>query len=108
MHLYRINEEGTPVAMEDVIEWARWFETAERHVAEDLVTTPGGESVRVSTVFLGIDHNHGMYGPPVLWETMIFRKGEGCEQWRHVSRASAKAMHEMIVAALKDGKELCW
>lgn len=27
---------------------------------------------RISTVFLGIDHNWNDYGPPILFETMIF------------------------------------
>jgi predicted DNA-binding transcriptional regulator AlpA len=50
-----------------VLTWARWFETAERTVASDHVG-----DVHVSTVFLALDHNFGLEGPPVLWETMIF------------------------------------
>lgn len=49
-----------------LMEWARWFETADRHVARDVV---GDRSV--STVFLGIDHNFGA-GEPLLFETMVF------------------------------------
>jgi hypothetical protein len=50
----------------ELLEWARWFETAERRVA--FTQLPG---VDISTVFLGIDHRHGD-GPPLVFETMVF------------------------------------
>jgi hypothetical protein len=40
------------------MEWAEWIETAERHVANDLI-----DGVRVSTVFLGLDHAFGSAVP---------------------------------------------
>ena len=47
-------------------EWVRWFETAERHVAD----LRDGD-IRVSTVFLGLDH--AILGEsPLLFETMVF------------------------------------
>ncbi len=33
---------------------------------------PAVEAVRVSTAFLGINHNFTGKGPPVLFETMVF------------------------------------
>lgn len=63
-----------PVPVEDVLEWARWFHDADRQVARDIIG-----NLRVSTVFLGLDHNFSLNGPPVLFETMIFpvdAKGE--------------------------------
>jgi hypothetical protein len=63
---YILNEAGEPVAEPDLMAWGRWFETAGRHLADDEVG-----DVRVSTVFLGLDHRFGD-GPPVLWETMVF------------------------------------
>ena len=54
------------VPCDDVFEWGRWFEKANRRVAEEV----RGE-IRVSTVFLGLDHSFGS-GPPLLFETMIF------------------------------------
>ncbi|MAF42608.1 MAG: hypothetical protein CMI54_00375 [Parcubacteria group bacterium] len=58
-----------PVLCEDVLEWGRWFEDADRDVAKNYI----GESSEhtVSTVFLGIDHSFGG-GKPLLFETMIF------------------------------------
>lgn len=52
----------------DLMTWARWFETAERHVAKTDVGP-----YWVSTVFLGTDHRWGE-GPPLLFETMVFWK----------------------------------
>jgi hypothetical protein len=45
-----------------LMEWARWFGTAERHVAEETVGP-----YWVSTVFLGLDHRFGDEGPPLLF-----------------------------------------
>jgi len=61
-----ILEGHTPVPVDDLISWGRWFQKANRQVAHDRVG-----DVRVSTVFLGLDHGYGD-GPPVLFETMIF------------------------------------
>lgn len=58
---------GKPEMCSSLFKWAQWFEKAEgRIVAQDTVG-----DVRISTVFLGLDHSFGS-GPPLLWETMIF------------------------------------
>lgn len=59
-----------------------------------LTEVPGGS---VSTVFLGLDHNHWGNGDPLLFETAIFRKGETdivgrCSTWEQ-----AEAQHEEAV-----------
>lgn len=60
-----------------------------------------GERVQVSTVFLGIDHNFSMVGPPVLWETMVFGCPEGgkLDQYcnRYTSAKDAKRGHHWYV-----------
>lgn len=62
--------------VDDLIEWATWFETADRTIQ----VTEGTTHV-VSTVFLGIDHNFlGDGGAPILFESMVFPIG----QWRTV------------------------
>jgi hypothetical protein len=74
----------------------------DRRVAltEDL---PGG--VRVSTVFLALDHSFGD-GPPVLWETMVFPADSymdlECE--RYTSQADALAGHERMVDRAQAGE----
>jgi hypothetical protein len=62
------------------------------------------EELRVSTVWLGLNHNYFMEGPPLFWETMVF----GCEneyQWRYSSRQEAFDDHERIVRELRAGRE---
>lgn len=94
--IYILDENGEPLACEDLMEWARWFETADRQVA--LTNIPNREDpldadYKVSTVFLGLDHNH-FKGPPVIWETMVFKGGEGLWYDRcGGSREQAEAMH---------------
>jgi hypothetical protein len=78
----------------DLMTWARWFETADRHVAKEEVG-----SMRVSTVFLGLDHSFGD-GPPLLFETMIFGMPEGQDEYqeRCSTWEQAEAMHERALA----------
>lgn len=57
-----------PEACSDIYRWAKWYENSDRHVADTEVE----EMIRVSTVFLGIDHNWSLNGDPVLFETMCF------------------------------------
>ena len=71
--LYILDETGTqPIQVFDAIEWAMWFGTADRHVAQDYDEGDGAKRVRVSTIFLGINHRHFGEGPPILWETLVF------------------------------------
>ncbi len=64
--------------------------------------TPDG--VRVSTVFLSLDHSHSI-GPPVLWETMIFGFPEDhkLDQYctRYTSARAAKRGHHWYVWLLQ-------
>jgi hypothetical protein len=69
LHHYILNEKGTPVIEPDLLTWAKWFEKSERHIG---LTCIG--PYKISTVFLGLDHNYRHEGPPVLWETMVFKK----------------------------------
>ncbi len=98
---YILDEHDQLVGVNDVSVWGRWFETATRRVA--LTRFCGQE---VSTVFLGLDHSFGE-GPPVLWETMIFRgrrdgDGDRCSG----NREQAEAMHAGIVRSFTTGPHL--
>lgn len=82
----------TPILEEDVIKWAQWYKKANRVVKK--TDLPGG--VRVSTVFLGIDHNF-MGGTPLLFETMIFG-GENNEfQERYSTWEEAEEGHQQAI-----------
>ncbi len=50
----------------DVLAWGKWFESADRAVDKT-----EKDDVKVSTVFLGLDHNFEG-GVPLLFETMVF------------------------------------
>jgi hypothetical protein len=84
----------TPVPETDVLVWARWFEHADRRVKQNRLA--GG--VKVSTVFLGIDHNWLFDGQPLLFETMVFTKTNGGEVYARVATwAEAEAAHKRAV-----------
>lgn len=96
MSKYILDENGNPQRTSDILEWGRFAET-DRHVAEDKIG-----DVRVSTVFLGLDHSYDG-GPPVLWETMIFGGEHDQHQERYTSRKDAEAGHAKAVALVKGG-----
>lgn len=62
------DEDGNPL-IENLHRWARFFETANRQVAENFYM---GEAIRVSTVFLSLAHIQKDSDEPALFETMIF------------------------------------
>lgn len=84
-----VGKKPTPVAA--LMEWANWFEMANRRVALDVV----GEA-RISTCFLGLNHQFGG-GPPILFETMVFGGTLDGEQERCSTWEQALAQHaEML------------
>ena len=74
---------------DDLKEWAECHGNIEtRRVAK---TEKNG--VRVSTVFLGIDHSWGE-GPPLLFETMVFGGEHDLEMERYTTWEEAEAGHK--------------
>lgn len=90
----------TPVPAPSLLAWGRWFETAmeDRIVAK---TDIGG--TRVSTVFLGLDHNW-RDGPPILFETLVFEGPWDGEMDRCSTWAEAEDMHARMVALIRTPK----
>ena len=84
----------TPVPCDDLLAWGRWMQTANRHVAKDDL----GDGVRVSTVFLGLDHRFDDEGLPVLFETMIFGGPHDQYQDRYTTWEDAVAGHAKALA----------
>lgn len=66
-----------------------------------LIRTELTETIWVSTIFLGIDHNHGTEGEPLLFETMAFDDDEAIGQWRYSTYADAEEGHERACTALR-------
>lgn len=85
--MYRLDGHE-PVQCADLSEWAQWFDTSKRIVAQDDLS----DGTRVSTVFLGIDHNFSG-GPPLLFETMIFGGANDGYQVRYSTWAEAEDGH---------------
>jgi hypothetical protein len=87
-----------PVRCDDVYLWADWFESADRHVAKDDVG-----DVRVSTVFLGLDHRFTGDGPPLLFETMIFGGPHNHQMFRCATWEEAERQHTIALMLAKSG-----
>lgn len=77
----------------DLLTWATWIETADRQVK---LSIQG--DVRVSTVFLGLDHNFSDHGPPLHFETMAFVGHDDVGQERYTTWAEAEEGHARWVA----------
>jgi hypothetical protein len=85
--------DGHAVVPASLEAFGRWFERANRVVDYTEVTS----QVRVSTVFLGIDHRWLGKGPPIVFETMIFGGPLDGDQWRYSSWDDAEAGHKAAV-----------
>lgn len=95
--------EGPDPVEVTIEEWGLWFEThdEERIVARTKLGLR--KTILVSTVFLGMDHNFWGEGPPILFETMVFRDGHGDEQRRYATWQEAYDGHYEMVKAMKKG-----
>jgi len=85
-----------PIPCDDLMQWAKWFETADRIVAKTKIA----DDVKVSTVFLGLNYNYGD-GEPILFETMIFGGKLDEEMERYSTWQDAEEGHKRWVAKAK-------
>lgn len=92
---YYVLDGKTPRKVDSLEEWARAFDPTNKHVATDNI---GG--AHISTVFLGIDHNH-FGGTPLIFETMIFGGQHDGHQERCSTWDEAEAMHARAVALVR-------
>lgn len=94
-----LDEAGEPVPAKSLPGWERAYgDHKKRIVKQEWI-----ENVRVSTVFLGLDHNYGG-GEPILWETMTFSNRKDFEYEMNRcsgSREQAEAMHAKMVERVK-------
>lgn len=81
--------EGKNAVRTDLMTWAAWLEKGERRVGQ-----AEKDGVRVSTVFLGLDHSFGNEPGPVLYETMIFGGPHDQYQERYRTWDEAEAGHK--------------
>lgn len=99
-YYYILNDKQT-VPVDDIFEWAKWFEKADRRVA--FTTLDIGEEV--STVFIGINHQWGN-GPVLLFETLVFGGDFDGEMERYSTWDEAAAGHKKMVARVMAGDTL--
>lgn len=90
---YILGPDGrTPKPCEDVTVWARWFDTADRQIADDYIG-----DIRISTAFTGLDHSFTA-GPPLVFETMVFGGGLSGSEWRYTTWEEAEEGHRHALA----------
>ncbi len=91
MKMY-ILEDKKAVVCDDLTEWAKWMGLNSKKVLDTRL--PTGE--HISTVFLGMDHNH-FGGKPLLFETMIFGGQQDGFQERCSTWEEAEARHKIAI-----------
>ena len=64
--------------------------------------TEFGDSISVSTVFLGLDHSHVKNNGPILFETMVFGSKYEDYQERYQTYDEAILGHERICAMVDE------
>lgn len=100
MKQYILDRLGNPVEEPDIKKWGEWFQNTEARVV-GFNRLPG--DIKVSTVFLGLDHSWDG-GPPVLWETMIFGGEHDSYQDRYTTRDDAIAGHAKALDLAEKGR----
>lgn len=93
---YYILQEGKPVPAANIHIWGYWYETSKD---ERIVARTEIGDVRVSTVFLGLDH--GWEDEVLLYETMIFGGPHDQDQDRYTTRQQAEEGHHRMVALVE-------
>lgn len=100
---YVLDDEHRPVKASGLQAWARWFaKNQERRIVEQTDIANG--LALVSTVFLGLDHNHFGKGLPIVFETMVFGldpEDSGSMMHRYSSWDDAVAGHKATVKNVK-------
>src|SRR5262245_50906062 len=90
---YILNDAFEPLPIDDVLEWSEW---CRRHRVLGQDSLPG--NIFVSTVFVGVDTRDAFdFGPPLLWETMIFGGPQNRYQERYASREEALNGHRRAI-----------
>ena len=90
-------KDGSEITME---QWSALLGTPYIRVAETFL-----DGVRVSTVWLGLDHNFARFlhdpGIPIIFETMIFGGELDQQQWRYATEAQALDGHAAAVELVR-------
>lgn len=88
------NRDGDPIGMDEWMLLRRGENEGYWRVGES-----EADGVRVSTVWLGMDHQWGD-GPPLIFETMVFEGPHDEQMWRWSTEMEALAGHAEIASAV--------
>jgi len=95
-HYKLVGKEAVPC---ELMEWATTFSETDRHVALTMVG-----DVKISTVFLGLNHAYGN-GDPLLFETMVFGGPLDQEMNRYTTWEEAELGHTVMVKAVEEARQ---
>jgi len=100
---YRLDENKNAVPC-DVIEWHNCRQEMEdkdkKHVARDSINDK-----YISTVWIGLNHQHEDKLPPLIFETMIFSEESGIDEYcdRYSTWDETLAGHQRAIEWVKNG-----
>lgn len=101
---YYVLIERRVVAIDDILQWGKWFELSRVDGSSRVAETTVGD-YWVSTVFLGLDHRFTGNGPPIVFETICFsQKGDHASDemmQRYCTFEEAERGHNALVEMLR-------
>lgn len=91
---YYYNRQGKPISMSECV-----------HLSEiqnyRILNHTSFKNILLSTVWLGINHNFSMQGPPLIFETMVFFNEGDSPMWRYSTEAAARRHNHLISAIIQ-------
>lgn len=92
------DRQGKPLTME---QWIPLFEDSNYKIVKQDYIPDGIGQIKVSTVWLGLNHSRIGEGPPLIFETLIFGGEYDQEMYRYTTEDQALAGHEIAVDLVK-------
>lgn len=90
-HTHYILDDNYNIVKASIEEWAIFFGTKNRFLRKD-----SKDNIWISTVFLGLDHNFGDPGPPILFESMSFQGDRELDCFRYATYKEAIEGHNEL------------
>ena len=95
--LFVLDDKNRPIRAQNVLEWAKFFDSPRRIVNQTWV-----DGRHVSTVFLGVNY----HGPGGLFETMVFSsEGKDLHQVKHDTWKQAQSYHDEAIEKVREFEE---
>lgn len=99
--LHYVLDEFNRTVPADLVAWAHFFENNNRIVDYTGITS----DCHVSTVFIGLDLRPWHDGPPLLFETIVFRGDDSSDYGRYSSWDDAVTGHKAVVRKLRSTRQ---